>query len=461
MDMSWQPALPAVLPCDYDRRTVTPGIVHFGTGRRFRTAIAPLVDRILAMGHLEWGIVAVSQSDGPIHQALAANDGSYVLVEAHGRMLTRRSIHAIHRLLHARRDGEAIVAAIADPRTQLITVAIGESAYRLIAAGPDGRHDVSAAAGATGQDLATDPIGQIVAGLAARRDAGSGGLTILACDNLDQNNVILASLIDEAAVAHDVSFADWIAAHIRFPAVFGDRFLIDNLPAASAIGGADVAVEPFAQWVLEDNLGPERAPLAAIGASFVAEARPFQKFRRRLLEGGLLLLALCGQLRGHERLDRAVADSDICMLLDSYFVETAGALPPLKGFDPERYCSELIRRFANPALNLQLAGLLCDGSVQIREIILPTIADALRLGRSAEPAAAVVAAWMLHCTSGDVEDPHAECLTAIARLAGADWHKLTALMCDYEPVFGNLGRKPPFREMIERAVRLLPGLHAL
>lgn len=453
----------AAAAVDYYRAAVTPGIVHFGTGRRFRTAIAPLVDRILAHGHHEWGIIAVSQSDGPVHDALAAQDATYVLTEAHGQVLTRRRIGAIDHLLRARTDAAAVIAAIADPRIQLITVAIGAAAYRRGAHGGLDRDDDVVRRELAGQPLPVTPVGQIVAGLAARRAAGAPPLTVLACDNLDQNNVILASLIDEFAVAQDVQLADWIATQIRFPAAIGDRLLLDHHKAESGCdtGIADVVVERYAHWVFEDNLGPERMALEAIGATFVPDVRPFMRARMRLLDGSLLLLAYVGLMRGHARLDQAVRDPAIIPLLDSYLAEVAAVLPPLKGFDPEAYTAELKLRYANPAVTLPLAQLARNGSVKLPRLIVPTILDSFRLGQRPETCAAIIAAWMLHSTSPDVVDPHSEHFADVSRTVADDWERLVEALCDFDPLFGALGKKPLFRECLARSVRLLPGLGQL
>jgi fructuronate reductase len=458
MTISWPPVADDVIADAFDRALVTPGIVHFGTGRRFRSAIAPLVDRILRQGHREWGIIAVSQSDGPVHDALAASDGSYILAEAHGRILTRHSIGSISRLLHAQRDAAAVIAAIADPRIQLVTVSIGEPAYRRGASGGLNRNDPLVVREIAGQDVPVTPVGQIVAGLAARRAAGAEPLTILACDNLEQNHLMLASLIDELAVARDVQLADWIATNIRFPAVIGDRLLLENQTLGPNAGVADVAVERYAHWTFEDNLGAERAPLDAVGATFVPEVRPFLKARLRLLDGSLLLFGYAGLLRGHERLDHAVRDPEVVALLDAYMAEVVTVLPPLKGFDAEAYAAELKLRYANPAVTLPLMRLTRNGSVKLPRLIVPTIVDSFRLGLRADAAAAVIAAWMLHSTSADVIDPHAAFFQQTAAIAGDDWGRLVDLLCDYEPLFGSLGHKPLFRDSIVQSVHLLPGL---
>ena len=443
----------------YNRSSVQPGIVNFGTGRRFRVAVAPLVDRVLALGHWDCGIIAVSQSGGAVHRALLASGGLYQISERDGAHEAHHVIGSVLKVLDARHDHAAVIASIADPRISIITVTVSEAA---LGASPDGQPDRSNAdimrelAGAS--DPVT-PVGQIVAGLAARRDAGWGGLTIMACDNVVGNHLRLASLVDAMAVAQDVQLADWIAMNCRFPGVFGDRLLVREKAAAGDV--AAVATEPFAHWVIEDNLGSERGALEDAGVALVRDVAPFLTMRQRLLDGGLLLLGCVGLLRGYVTLDQAYADPELAALFDGYIAEAALALPPIKGLDSERYVAQLKPRLANPSMCLPLAVCAQGGSLRLPISALATIVESMRVGRRADYAAALVAAWMVHCTSPDLVDPHAEALWTIANANGDNWPQLVDGFSGFAPVFGSVGQKPVFRDMITRAAGLLPGLSSL
>ena len=67
----------------YDRRTLSPGIVHFGVGNFHRTHMALYVDSCLARGETDWGIVGVGLQPGGEAKAAAfrAQDCLYTVTE--------------------------------------------------------------------------------------------------------------------------------------------------------------------------------------------------------------------------------------------------------------------------------------------------------------------------------------------------------------------------------------------
>ena len=70
----------------YDRRLVTPGVVHFGVGGFHRAHQAMYHDRLMNQGAaLDWGIcgVGVMPTDRAMQQVLDAQDVLYTLVLKH------------------------------------------------------------------------------------------------------------------------------------------------------------------------------------------------------------------------------------------------------------------------------------------------------------------------------------------------------------------------------------------
>jgi mannitol-1-phosphate/altronate dehydrogenase len=443
-----------------DRAQAHPGIVNFGTGRRLRGALAPLIDRLMCAGYCDYGIIAVSQSEGPMFAALSQSEGRFTLIERDGSTDHSCEIGAIISVLGARRDRAAVVAAIADPRVTIITLTVSQADLRVTADGQLNRHDHDIALELAGCDDPVTPVGQIVAGLNARRLAGLGGVTIFVCDNVAGSNLWIASLVDAMAVERDVRLADWIAMNVRFPAVYGDRLVVaeaEDSPSDSP----DIGVERFVHWVIEDNLGAERAELEDVGVAIVPDVQPFLVMRERLLEGSLCLVGYAGTLAGHSTLDQAMRDPPLQALLQRYLEETSALLPPVKGIDGERYLAEVRDRYANSALTIPLWRLCWNGSRKVQTRLFPTIIAAMRRGASADAAASAVAAWLVHCMSPDNQDPYAEKFWEFGEAAGDDWPRYVGLACDFNPVFGSIGKNPDFRALIVRGVRSLPGLESL
>jgi mannitol-1-phosphate/altronate dehydrogenase len=412
------------------------------------------------MGHTDYGIVAVSINESATFSALLASGGRFSLTEREGAAEEKREISAITSVFGARSDRAAIVAAIADPRTMIITLSVDAADLRLTADGKLDRADPDVVREMEGCADPITPIGQIVAGLGRRASAGFGGVTIFMCDNYPGSNLWVAGLVDAMAVERDVQLADWIAMNVRFPASYSDRLIIEqrDSPCAEL---ANVCVESFSHWVIEDNLGHERADLEDIGVVVVPDVRPFLVVRERLLEGGLCLAGFVGIAAGHNRLDDFQRDETLKPLLDRYLAETAALLPPVKGFDVDRYAVEVRQRFANSALTMPLWRLCANGSKKMPVRIIPTLLAAMRQNMPVDAVACVVAAWLVHCTSPENKDRYAAEFWEIAERAGDDWPRYVALACDFEPVFGSIGKNPQFRDMITRSVALLPGLASL
>lgn len=437
-----------------------PGIVHFGSGRRFRAAVAPLIDRLRLFGHWDYGIVAVAQTDGPVFEELVESGGKYRLITRDGDKETVSTIESIISVLSANRDRQAVIASIADPRISVITVSVDPKEMGLTSAHQLDRSNPDIARELAGCDDPLSPIGQIVVGLAARQAAGTAGLTIFLCDNSPDSHLAFASAIDAMAVERDVALADWIAMNVRFPSVFGDRLVLD-----SGEGGLDsirdVCAEQFIHWVIEDDLGSERAALGDIGVSLVRDVKPFLVVRERLLEGSLFLLANLGLLAGCSRFDEVMLQPAQVDLVHRFLSSTAALLPAVKGFDIARYTVDLKRRYANPALTLPLSHLTRLGSQRLPQRILPTIIEAMRRGEPADEAACAVAAWLVNCMAPENDDQYAEQFWAMADRAGDNWSAYVAMACDFEPVFGSIGKNPDFCALVTRSVSLIPGLESL
>lgn len=51
-----------------------------------------------------------------------------------------------------------------------------------------------------------------------------------------------------------------------------------------------VVCEPFAQWVVEGSFAAGRPPYERVGVQFVADVRPYELIKLRLLNGGHMAL---------------------------------------------------------------------------------------------------------------------------------------------------------------------------
>ena len=447
-------AAPRYAPAD-----VGIGVVHLGIGAFHRAHQAVFFDDLIAQGGGDWRICGVSLRSAGVRAQLADQDCLYTLVERDAEGERLRIIGSVAEILVAGEQRDAVIARLAAPATQLVTLTITEKGYchdpatgAINVDHPDILHDLANPA------APRSAIGLLVAALAQRRASGGGPLTILSCDNLPHNGALLRGVVLALAGARDAALAAWIEASIAFPASMVDRIVPATTDAdigalTRQIGMVDrgmVKSEPFRQWVIEDWFAGARPALDTVGAQFVADVRPFEHAKLRMLNGAHSTVAYLGLCHGYETVDAAMADRRIAAVVDQLMREAASTLPPIAGLDPQAYATVLQARFRNPALQHRLAQIAMDGSQKIPQRLLGTMADVYAAGGTPRAAATGVAAWLRHLSSAHLNDPLADRLRAAV---SDDVAMLVARALSIEKIFGPLGRQQWCRDLI---VEMMP-----
>ncbi|TPI81231.1 mannitol dehydrogenase family protein [Mesorhizobium sp. B2-8-9] len=405
--------LPAeVLVPRYDRKSVAPGIVHLGVGAFHRAHQAAYVDACLADGESDWGIIGVSLRSPDTRDALAPQDGLYTLAirDSAGEQL--QVIGSIQSLHVAPEDPGAVLAALTDPGTRIVTLTITEKAYlraadgTLDAAHPDIVHDLA------NPGSPKTAHGFLAESLARRRAAGTPPFTVLCCDNLPANGATLHRLMVEFAELRDsreggAHLARHIADEVAFPSSMVDRIVpattdADRARIAGELGIDDawpVMTEPFRQWVIEDRFPAGRPAWEKFGVTMVEDVGPFEDMKLRLLNGAHSGIAYLGLLSGHATVDRAFADPSIRQFVDWLWAEAIPTLPQQAGLDTSAYTAELAERFSNTALAHRTAQIANDGSQKLPQRIVASALARLEAGLLPEHLSLVVAAWIAACAA--------------------------------------------------------------
>lgn len=397
----------------YDRAKVAPGIVHLGVGAFHRAHQAAYVDDCLSAGETGWGIVGVSLRSPDTRDALAPQDGLYTLAIRSSGAEKLRIIGSIGSMLVAPEDPGAVLAALTDPRTRIVTLTITEKAYlRAAGGGLDAAHP-DIVADLARPELPKTAHGFLTESLARRRAAGIAPFTVLCCDNLPANGATLHRLIVEfaalrdARLAHsgDADLARHIADEIAFPSSMVDRIVPattdgDRARVAGQLGVEDawpVMTEPFSQWVIEDHFPGGRPAWEQFGVTMVADVRPYEDMKLRLLNGAHSAIAYLGLLSGHATVDRAFADPAIRKFVDALWAEAIPTLPRDAGLDTASYTRELAQRFSNTALAHRTAQIANDGSQKLPQRIIASALERLEDGVRPAHLSLVVAAWIAAC----------------------------------------------------------------
>ncbi|GAA1781021.1 mannitol dehydrogenase family protein [Nocardioides hankookensis] len=355
--------------------------MHLGLGAFFRAHQAWYTDR--APDADDWGIAAFTGRSATLAERLRAQDCAYTLVTRAPDGPTYERIGSLA-AVHAASEQEAWLHHLSRPEVAVVTITVTEAGY------------------------GTDPAGapaRLVAGLAARRAAGTGALSLVPCDNLPHNGEVLRAAVRELAT--EPGLASWIDDHVDFVTTMVDRITpattdADRAEVREATGFDDLApvvTEPYSEWVLS---GAFPAGRPAWDATFVDDVAPYEQRKLWLLNGAHSLLAYAGLLRGHETVEQAIGDPVLHGWVEEWWDEASRRLPQ----DPAEtraYRAALLERFANPAIRHLLTQIAMDGPQKIPARILPSLRAERAAGRLPTGSTRVLAAWAPHHTPGPAE----------------------------------------------------------
>jgi fructuronate reductase/mannitol 2-dehydrogenase len=464
--------LPAGIPApDYDRAALVPAIVHIGVGGFHRAHQAVYLEELARRGVLDWGVVGVGLHSREIGEVLTAQDRLYTVVERSADGDSATVVGVMTDYLYAPDDPEAVLAAMADARTRIVSLSITGTGYRIDPhSGEFDADDPHVARDLEDPGAPQTVFGYLVEALHRRRQAGLVPFTVLSCDNMPSNGQAARTAVVSFARLRDGDddgdLASWIEEHVRFPSSMVDRITPHTTPAdrdaiAEALGVDDrwpVVTEPFRQWVVEDSFSAGRPPLEQVGVQFVEGVAPYETMKTRLLNAGHSAIAYLGYLAGHRTTDEVMADPAFRTFLTRLMAEEiAPGLPPVPGVELDEYQRTLLERLANPRMADQLSRLSRRGSSKIPNYVLPSVRAAMEDGRPHRLLCLAVAGWLRflrgHDYAGEevpIEGPRPD-LVPLAREAGGD----ATPMLSERSIFDSIGRDPQFAECVQEALTAL------
>ncbi len=381
-------------------------LVHLGLGNFFRAHQCWYTEH--APDAAEWGIAGfLGRGDSPLVEQLNTQEGLYTLVSRGGDRDRFEVIGSLSRA-HVAADHGAWLDYFKKPELCAVTVTVTEAGYLR---GADGgldvsRSEVQADLKALRGDLTalvrTAPA-RLLAGIAARRQASGGPLALVPCDNTPGNGALAERVVQDLAELLDPDLATWLKGSVAVVTTMVDRITPRTTPedirtVADSTGLDDrcpVVSEPFHEWVLSGRFPAGRPQWEKAGATFTDDITPYEHRKLWLLNGAHSLLAYAGSIRGHTKVDEAIAD-DTCRgwVLDWWAVAAPHLDQPAGELN--RYQAALLERFANSRMHDRLDRIAADGSQKLQIRILPVLRAERAAGRAPPAATRVLAAWVCH-----------------------------------------------------------------
>ncbi|HEX7892080.1 MAG TPA: mannitol dehydrogenase family protein [Ramlibacter sp.] len=435
-------------------RDGAPGVVHLGLGAFHRAHQALVYDRLLRDGDGRWGVFGVAMRSTAVVDALVPQDHLYTVQVASQSGVFWQLGAAIWETSIAAREPQQVAAAIAAPSTRWLTLTVTEKGYT--------------------PELAA----LVVQGLAARRAAGLGGLTVASCDNLSRNGRKLQALCE--AATPDASLVQWMREACTFPDSMVDRIVPAATPATiaaaeTALGVGDasaLATEAFWEWVIEGRFvdPADGRLLAAAGVTVVDEVAPFEEAKLRMLNGSHTAMACLGAVAGLPFISDCVGVPAIRAFVHGLMTHEVG--PHVSRSDWPAYRDALLTRFANPQLKHSVHQIATDSSQKIPQRWPASIEGGLRQGRMPERLAFAAAAWMRYLRGSDekgqayaLNDPLASRLQELARATAGDAAATVRALGTLPEIWGaTLPKETAWLARVQRrleridAIGLLPAL---
>lgn len=457
-----------VLMPRYDRQQLKTRIVHFGFGAFHRAHQALLTDRVLNALGGDWGICEISLFSGDrLMSQLRAQDHLYTVLEKGPNGNQPIVVGAVRECLNAKLDSlAAIIEKFCEPQVAIVSLTITEKGYCIDPAtgslditNPRIAHDLQT------PDEPHSAPGIIVEALHRRRERGLQPFTVLSCDNIPNNGHVVKNAVLGMAEKRSPELAKWILEQVSFPGTMVDRIV----PAATEesleeiaqqLGVADpcaISCEPFIQWVIEDHFVSGRPQWESAGVQMVDDVLPWEQMKLRMLNGSHSFLAYLGFLAGFQHISDCMQDSAFREAAYRLMLNEQAPTLQITNVDLNQYATNLLERFANPALKHKTWQIAMDGSQKLPQRMLEGIR--IHLARQSEwPLLALgIAGWMRYVSgvddSGadiDIRDPLSDKIRAI--VAGStESERVTALLSLHEIFATDLAQNPQFVATIEQA----------
>jgi len=407
-------------------------ILHIGVGNFHRSHQAYYLHKLMQQNDTGWRIcgAGLMPQDLKMKEALQKQDYLYTLDAQELESEEVTVIGTIRDFIHISTEMQRFIDKFTSDDLRIVSLTVTEKGYcnttdwKLDVTNERVIHDLNKT-----DEAPITAVGVLAKGLKARMQVNARPITIMSCDNIPENGMVLKNvLLKFVELTGDLELIDYIKKSIVFPCCMVDRITPITTPEkkeylATKYGINDnfpVFSEKFIQWVVEDNFNVERPEWEKVGAQIVDDVRPYELMKTRLLNGGHTSLSFPSLLSGFVFVDDAMRDPKIKKFVNSYMDEVKQTLNPIEGVDYDEYINELIVRFANPATKDRILRLAEDTSSKFLNFIINPLMILLNKGEKVPMITMVLASWIVYLAKAhtnseyEVKDPLGSKLKKIA-----------------------------------------------
>ncbi|MGX8012027.1 mannitol dehydrogenase family protein [Mesorhizobium sp. ORM8.1] len=452
------PALLDRIPPDvrkpaYDRAALQPGIAHIGVGAFHRCHQAEYTDDLLEHHFDRWGLVGINIRPPSLAETLGKQGALYTRLIRQNDDVEARIIGSIVRVVDSQDSAAPALEVLASPDIEIVTMTVTEKGYCHIPSNgaldldhPDIVHDLD------NPETPRSVPGILARALELRMASHGRPVTLLSCDNIPTNGIILGNVVRTFAERRGSALADWIATNVAFPSAMVDRIApatteadIDTVEKRFGYRDSAVVVgERFRQWVIENRFAGRVPRWDLVGATFVDDVTPFEHLKMRVLNGAQTTLSYLGVLGCFEHTFEAIADPLLAGFVRRMLTEeTLPTLMPVPGISPTFYVEQSLSRLTNTAIHHRNHQIATDGSQKIVQRLLNPIRDRLAKGDGIALLSVPVAGWMAYLVKASarfgrawqVSDPFADKIAATADHIGSDIKALVEAILAIDAIF--------------------------
>ena len=391
---------------DYEKETISPGVMHLGVGAFHRAHQAVYFDRLLAQpAGKHWGLIGVNirPQDSQAFTQLIDQSGEYILktMTPKGRAIYEH-IRAITQLVDGAKEPSTVDHLMADEQIQLITTTVTEGGYYL-----DENHALMLDHPLVKADIASGRntlYAFLYAGLKKRSETSNSKITLLCCDNLRHNGKLLKTgLLQFLKAKQDDVLHAWVLENCSFPSSMVDRITPkpsaehqeDVLSRFDIKDNMTVMAEDFIQWVVEDDFAGKRPPLDTVDVQMVDDVTPFEEAKIRILNAGHTCVAYQAALKGIDYFDQAMIDVELQRYFTDFIKQDAIPAIGQSVVDLSSYANIIAMRFSNANIGDTIERICTDGYAKFPIFVYPTLAGIYQLGGIPNKTIDAIASWFV------------------------------------------------------------------